>query len=85
MNKQIDDQSLRTILDNLMDYIHPVAIDFQILKRAIKSNSKDFEDAIQILAAASIPNLEAIVTRNLKDFRETDISVLSPDMAVILI
>ncbi|TKB98858.1 type II toxin-antitoxin system VapC family toxin [Pedobacter cryophilus] len=85
LNKQIDDKSLRVILDDLMDFIYPIAIDNQILKKALKSNIKDFEDAIQILAAKSIPNLDAIVTRNIKDFKDADILVLSPDNAVELI
>ena len=85
LNKQIDDKSLRVFLDDLMDFIYPISIDYLILKKAVKSNIKDFEDAIQILAAASIANLDAIVTRNPKDFKDAGILVLSPEKAVELI
>lgn len=85
LNKQIDDKSLRVLLDDLMDYIFPISIDYLILKKAVKSNVKDFEDAIQILAATSITNLDAIVTRNPKDFKDAGILVLSPEKAVELI
>jgi predicted nucleic acid-binding protein len=85
LNKQIDDKSLRVFLDDLMDFIYPISIDYLILKKAVKSNIKDFEDAIQILAAASIANLDAIVTRNPKDFKNASILVLSPEKAVELI
>lgn len=85
LNKQIDDKSLRVFLDDLMDFIHPISVDYLILKKATKSNIKDFEDAIQVLAAASISNLDAIVTRNPKDFKDAGILVLSPEKAVELI
>jgi len=85
LNKQIDHKSLKVFLDDLMDFIYPISIDYLILKKAVKSNIKDFEDAIQILAAASIANLDAIVTRNPKDFKNADILVLSPEKAVELI
>jgi hypothetical protein len=38
-----------------------------------------FEDAIQILCASSITRIDFIVTRNTKDFKTSEIAVLTPD------
>ena len=44
-----------------------------------EQSNKDFEDAIQILCASSIENINCIITRNGKDFKGSEIPVLSPD------
>lgn len=49
------------------------------LKKELKSKHKEFEDAIQIISACSIEKLDYIVTRNIKDFKGAEISVLTPD------
>jgi len=85
LKKTTDEKILRGILDNLMDFIQPIAIDHHILRRALKSNHADFEDAIQIIAASTISQINCIVTRNLKDFKNSDIQVLPPDQAVDMI
>jgi predicted nucleic acid-binding protein len=85
LKKSTTEKALRDILDHLMDFIQPIAIDHQILKRALNSSHADFEDAIQIIAATTIPSMLCIVTRNLKDFKNADILVLPPDQAVDLI
>jgi predicted nucleic acid-binding protein len=53
--------------------------------QALGSEFKDFEDAIQYYTAESNSKLDAIVTRNTKDFKLSKISVLTPDEAVGLI
>ena len=40
---------------------------------------KNFEDSIQILCASKIDKIDCIVTRNTKDFRNSEILVLTPD------
>ena len=56
-----------------------IAISESILKKSLKSNHKDFEDAIQIVAAESISDMDCIVTRDLKDYKNAQIEVLTPD------
>jgi hypothetical protein len=46
---------------------------------AINSEFKDFEDALQNFAAQKGGNINVIVTRNVKDFTKSEISVLSPE------
>jgi hypothetical protein len=54
-------------------------VDIDVLKKGLLSNHKDFEDAVQILCASSITGINYIVTRNTKDYKTSEISVLTPD------
>lgn len=51
------------------------------ISMALASNFKDFEDAI-LYAAAVINNLDAIVTRNQKDFPVTTPQILTPEQLI---
>jgi len=79
LKKHIGEKELRELLYSLLDYIDLIAIDSAIIKKSLLSNHKDFEDAIQIIAATSVAELDFIVTRNLKDFKDAGITVLPPD------
>lgn len=79
LKKYLDEKSLREVLYNLLDFITIIAVDSDIIKKGLRSNHKDFEDALQILCASSIENINCIVTRNVKDFKGSEILFLSPD------
>jgi hypothetical protein len=66
-------------LNSILDYLNVVAIDIDIIKKGLKSKYKDFEDALQIISAYSIVKIDCIVTRNAKDFKGSEIPVLTPD------
>ena len=82
LKKHIGEKELREILFSLLDFIDLISIDASIIKKSLLSNYKDFEDAIQIYAANSIPDVDFIVTRNLKDFKDAGITVLPPDEVI---
>jgi len=82
LKKYIDEKSLRDVLYNLLDYVKLIAVETDIIRKGLKSKHKDFEDAIQMIAAYSIEKMDCIVTRNIKDFRDSEIPVLSPDELV---
>src|ERR1700748_2722243 len=50
----------------------------QIINQAISSDFTDFEDAVQYYAALSI-KANVIVTRNIKDYKQSTIPVLTPE------
>lgn len=79
LKKHIGEKELRELLYSLLDFIDLIAVDISIIKKSLLSNHKDFEDAVQIYAANSIPDIEFIVTRNLKDFKDAGLTVLPPD------
>jgi predicted nucleic acid-binding protein len=79
LKKYMEEAKLRAALTDLLDLITIVPINFDVIKKSLLSDHRDFEDAIQIFAANSVENLDYIVTRNLKDFKNAGITVLSPD------
>ena len=79
LKKYVKEKELRLILLNLLDFVTIIPIDILLIKRGLKSKHKDFEDALQILSATSIDKIDCIVTRNLKDFKDSEIPVFSPD------
>jgi predicted nucleic acid-binding protein len=82
LKKYIEEKELREILYSLLDYMHVIPVDLDVLKKGLKSKHKDFEDAIQINCAYSIENINCIVTRNIKDFKHCEIPVFTPDELV---
>ena len=82
LKKYISEKELRDVLYNLLDFIQIIPVDVDTIKKGLKSKHKDFEDAIQMICSYSIEKMDFIVTRNIKDFREAEIPVLSPDELV---
>ena len=54
------------------------AADKNVLQRAFALNFTDYEDAVQHECAAQ-ENLDAIVTRNVKDYKNATVKIYSPD------
>jgi predicted nucleic acid-binding protein len=79
LKKYVEEKELRNIILNLLEFVHVVPVDTDVIKKGLLSNHKDFEDAVQILCASSISRINFIVTRNTKDFKTSEIAVLSPD------
>ena len=78
LKKHLTEKELREVLLSLLDFVSIIPVDFNVIKKSLLSQHKDFEDAIQIFAANSIMT-DFIVTRNLKDFKDTGLLVLPPD------
>jgi predicted nucleic acid-binding protein len=79
LKKYVEEKDLRDILTNLLEFLDVIPVDLDVLKKGLRSNHKDFEDAIQIICASSITGIDFIVTRNTKDFKTSNIAVLTPD------
>ncbi len=82
LKKYIDEKQLKKILDSLLDYIQLIPVTQDTIRKALKSPDKDFEDSIQMLCAYTIPEMDFIVTRNIKDFKNATIPVYPPEEAV---
>ncbi len=46
--------------------------------QALKNDFSDFEDSIQYSSALTIDGLDAIITRNTKDYKNSHIAVMTP-------
>ena len=79
LKKFIDEANIRKALDEITEVVSIIPVDRKIIKKSLKSNHKDFEDAIQIVSAQSINKMDCIITRDLKDYKFAEITVLTPD------
>lgn len=74
-----DEKALREILLNLLDFVSVIPVNGETIKKGLRSRHKDFEDAVQIMAASSMDKMDYITTRNIKDFKHAELPVFPPD------
>ncbi|WP_162499839.1 type II toxin-antitoxin system VapC family toxin [Mucilaginibacter terrigena] len=67
-----------SLLNEIRSVISIINVDEEIIDMALKSNSPDFEDAVQYYAAIS-GGCDAIITRNIKDYKQSTIPVLTAE------
>lgn len=72
------DSDTREALDSLLDYVQVSPSDTAMAKMAIKSKMRDFEDALQAMAAIK-SGCDFIVTRNIKDFKNSLVPPILPE------
>ena len=66
-------------LGHLLTITDVLLMDKNIIVQALRSNFKDFEDALQNFAAEKTGDIDAILTRNTKDFKNNEIGVMTPE------
>jgi len=78
LRKYASHQRVVSRLKELSELLHILSVDDTIIKNALQSGFKDFEDAIQYQTALSNPDIELIVTRNIKDYKQAELPVMTP-------
>lgn len=73
------------LISEILEYTEVQDMSREIIRKAIKSGFKDFEDALQYHSAMEVGSIDVIITRNLKDFKKSELPVLSPETAVKLL
>jgi predicted nucleic acid-binding protein len=73
------------ILTELSAMTEVIDLTMNILTNALKSEFKDFEDAIQYYSALSNTGIDKIITRNTKDFKLSEIAVMTPDEVISIL
>lgn len=68
-------------LQGIATFCQVATVNQAVISMALTSNFKDFEDAI-LYGAAVLNNLDAIVTRNQKDFPVTTPRILTPEQLI---
>lgn len=63
----------------LMSILDVLSMDKKIIEHALNSNFKDFEDALQNFAAEQNQKVKVVLTRNLKDYKNSALSVMTPE------
>ena len=75
---QANERAARRAVRGLCDVFQVIEVDAQIIHQAMDSPFPDFEDAIQH-ACAVRAGATHLVTRDLADFRRSEVPVVSPD------
>jgi len=63
-------------LTQLLELLVVSAVDQTVIDLALHSEWKDFEDAVQYFAAKQDPSVSAIITRNTKDFKMSELEIV---------
>lgn len=78
LRRNLPEDKVREVLRKLKILTKVIALDDKILELALNSEFKDFEDAIQYNSAIE-SDINAIITRNLKDFKLSKIPVMTAE------
>ena len=77
IRKEKDKIKAKEFVVELLKLVDLAEINEQIIVKAFKSEFPDFEDAVQEYSAIQ-SELEVILTRNTKDFKHSQLKVLTP-------
>lgn len=67
------------VIEELIEMTEIVGTTRKEILQALKNDFKDFEDSIQYSCALTINGIEAILTRNVKDYANSEIAVFTPE------
>lgn len=67
-------------LNQFAEIIEITDVTKKVILNALKSDFKDFEDAIQNETAKNEGNIKTLITRNIKDYQKSDLSIYSPEL-----
>lgn len=67
-------------IKQLLSIIEVTKMDKEVVLDALNSEFKDFEDALQNFSAVQHGKINIILTRNIKDFKKSDVAVLTPEI-----
>lgn len=76
LSRQMHAEKARNILATFKTLVNVLAVNDLVVERALSSEFKDFEDALQYHTALE-HNLNILLTRNLKDYKKAQIQVFT--------
>jgi hypothetical protein len=74
----------KVVITSLLQILKIAAVDQSTIEQALSLPYKDFEDAVQMMAAVQC-KADYLVTRNVKDFQPAPLSVIQPSELLALI
>ena len=66
-------------LKQLIEITDVLIMDRKVIEKALNSGFKDFEDGLQNYAAVNDGKIDIIITRNLKDYKHSELGVFTPE------
>lgn len=65
-------------LDSISEMLSILKVDQQTIKNALATGFPDFEDSIQYCCARENKRVDVLITRNTKDYKNSEIPVMTP-------
>ncbi|RRO24353.1 type II toxin-antitoxin system VapC family toxin [Flavobacteriaceae bacterium 14752] len=66
-------------LKGLLKYMRIINMNQKIVLKALNSDFIDFEDALQNFAAIESKHINIIITRNVKDYKKSSLTIYTPE------
>ena len=85
LSQSLKIENSRKILRRFKVLVDVLPMDDKIIDLSLDSEFKDFEDAIQYFSAVQLGDIDIITTRDIKDFKKSELPVLSPETTVKLL
>lgn len=85
LRKTATHEKITEKLDVLLSILNVLNMDKAIIRKALISEFKDFEDALQNFAAEANGRIRIIVTRNVKDYKHSSLSIMLPDTFLAMV
>ena len=80
LKKEHNSQRILEAIKQLLTFLDVLVIDKNIILQSIDSEFGDFEDALQNYSAENYGSINVIITRNIKDYKKSSLSILTPEM-----
>ncbi|MBT3192133.1 MAG: PIN domain-containing protein [Verrucomicrobia bacterium] len=77
MGQALAPDEARAALQRLLDLFEIAPVNRPVLEQALRSDVSDFEDAV-LEQSARLVSVDAITTRNLKDFEKSSVTAFDP-------
>jgi predicted nucleic acid-binding protein len=82
INQQLSRKMTLSILKDLSGILNILKVDEDSVLQALNSDFRDFEDALQYYSASDYKRIDLIVTRNVRDYKHSDLPVMTPDTLI---
>lgn len=79
VRKYLGHNQAHQIIEDLVEIVEIAGTTKKEIIQALKNDFKDFEDSIQYSSALSIDGIDAIITRNTKDYEKSKIAVFTSE------
>ena len=77
LGRALTPRKTRSTLKRLLDLFEVAPVNRPVLEAALRSDISDFEDAV-LEQSGKLVRVDAIVTRNIKDFKKSTVAVFDP-------
>jgi len=85
LRREASHNKVTNSLKQLLKIIRILQMNETVVMQALESDFKDFEDALQNYTAIENGDIDAIITRNIKDYKKSELSIMTPENFLRLI